>query len=458
MARNLNWFQARYVAKVALRRIRRESWRRWIEFDPANFIWWEFQPFLAGQPGAETPVLDTQETRHPVEFDEFQAAEFFANDWTDEGWDVPSDWNYAGDNGGVSNPVTSGSSGGGTSGGSGGGSTGGTSGGPTMGGGVTPGGTPGTGGSYNPPPDSNGAGPSTGTPGGMSGNKGGGVDPESIPSDSFVIDSFAPPGGGGGGGNIIPPQPAPSPADYTPTVEITLDPGTLDGPSCWIVAPTTPRTVSVSVTMPNPAGGTLTIGFLRVTCGNQSQVFTLAPGASVGASFDIRPEPDGFVMATATIDDRKGNAWTGSDKDQWPAKCLLRQVTWTGTQSIDHRCPDGGSGHNGSVTTDTYQVTGEYAINPRPAGTGLTGEKTATSFPANKRETVVDPYPTGSNTTTPVSQTAPAIITCDVDASRIISNITPAKLGLLYDGPEEVSPADGFGCVETKTGTETGPT
>src|SRR3954468_20902738 len=70
--KNLNWFQARNLAKNEHRAIRREAWRKWLVFGPAlRFI---------------SKVVNGSEKRYVVPNVEFGRDEFLANDWTDEPW------------------------------------------------------------------------------------------------------------------------------------------------------------------------------------------------------------------------------------------------------------------------------------------------------------------------------------------------------------------------------------
>ena len=70
--KNLNWFQARNLAKSEHRAIRREAWRKWLVFGPAlRFI---------------SKVVDGAEKRCVVPNVEFGRDEFLAHDWTDEPW------------------------------------------------------------------------------------------------------------------------------------------------------------------------------------------------------------------------------------------------------------------------------------------------------------------------------------------------------------------------------------
>ena len=70
--KNLNWFQARNLAKTEHRAIRREAWRKWLVFGPAL--------------RCISKVVSGAEQRYVVPNVEFGRDEFLANDWTDEPW------------------------------------------------------------------------------------------------------------------------------------------------------------------------------------------------------------------------------------------------------------------------------------------------------------------------------------------------------------------------------------
>jgi hypothetical protein len=74
--RNLNWFQGRDLAKTGSR-IRREAWRKWLDYTKAL---WFIDELLDG--------------RHCVINADFKRAEFLALDWTDEPWDTATDGNF----------------------------------------------------------------------------------------------------------------------------------------------------------------------------------------------------------------------------------------------------------------------------------------------------------------------------------------------------------------------------
>lgn len=63
------------------RKVRRESWRRWIFYTP-YYLWFSHIPATTGD-DAEP------EQYHVVRNSEYQATEFLAADWTDEPWDIP---------------------------------------------------------------------------------------------------------------------------------------------------------------------------------------------------------------------------------------------------------------------------------------------------------------------------------------------------------------------------------
>ena len=244
MAKNLNWFQARALARNGSN-IRRDAWRRWLKFSTTSYLWFIYTPQSA----------DVAEETHVVLNRDFTDFEFLASDWTDEPWDqvtdkcpvgyhwddfagacvpdndshtcpagyhwdgkacVPNDINHrcpSGYHWDGSACVADG--GGGGSGGGGSGSGGGNGG------------------------------------GGGWGSGGGG-------------------GGNGGGGGDKPPRTKPAP-DYTPKVEVVLDPGDLDGPGCFIQVPQNGK-ANVNVTLPNPAGGTIRVAMISVTCFGKTQL------------------------------------------------------------------------------------------------------------------------------------------------------------------------------------------
>jgi hypothetical protein len=443
MARNLNWFQARSLARNG-RNIRREAWRRWLRFSRSTYLWFIYTP----------PSADVAEETHVVINVDFTDFEFLANDWTDEPWDQPPDkcpfgyhWDeFAGacvpdDDGGHhcqagyhwngtacvpndsdhrcpagyhwdgSSCVADGDGGGGNGGGGG-----------------------------DPGPGSGGGGDGGGGTGGGGGGWGGGGNGGGGSS-------------GGGGSRPKPPKPKPTPGDYTPTVEVALDPGDLDGPGCFIQVPQTGK-ANVSVTLPNPAGGKLKVALLSVTCLGQTKLGTLGPGANQGFQFEGPIGPGGTVTATATASDGNGHTWTGSGKDKWPKVCLLPTLTWGGSQNISQRCKGPGStGDTGYDQDDNYSTTAQYAVNP---DTGGTGSDTGVQFgDANNAHTTVTPYPGGSPSTTDWHVSPPGSITCEVDGQGGIKNIQPKNLGILYDGPTKTEKSGD--CTTTTSGSESGP-
>lgn len=84
--RNLNWYQARHLAKVLNKKVRRWDWRRWTVWT-GYYLWFTHQPYLP--PVDAIPA--TPEDWRVVQNEDFTAAEFLANDWTDEPWDTPFD-------------------------------------------------------------------------------------------------------------------------------------------------------------------------------------------------------------------------------------------------------------------------------------------------------------------------------------------------------------------------------
>jgi hypothetical protein len=449
MAKNLNWFQARALARTGSN-IRRDAWRRWLRFSNTTYLWFIYTPQSA----------DVAEETHVVLNKDFTDFEFLATDWTDEPWDqpppppdkcptgyhwdefagacvpdnnthtcqagyhwdgtacVPNDANHRCPVGyhwdGTSCVADSGGGGGTGGGGTGGGTGGGGSG--TGGGGWGGGG--------------NGGGGNGG--GGFGG--GGGTGP------------------GGGGSNQKPPRPKPAPADYTPQVDVSLDPGDLDGPNCFISVPQNGK-ANVNVTLPNPAGGTLRVALISVTCFGQTRLGTLGPGAAQGFQFEGPINPGGSITATATASDGNGHTWTGSGKDTWPKICLLPTLTWSGTQSVSQRCKGGSDGDTGYDQDDNYSASAQYAVNP---DTGGTGNDTGVQIgDPNNAHTTVTPYPDGSPSTTDWHVSPPGSITCEVDGNGGVKNVQPQKLGVLYDGSTKTDKSGD--CTTTTSGSESGP-
>ena len=399
MARNLNWFQARTLARNGSN-IRRDAWRHWLQFSRSTYVWFIYTPLSA----------DVAEETHVVLNKDFTDFEFLANDWTDEPWDqssdkcpagyhwdgkacVPNDSNHRCPAGYHWNGTSCVADGGGGS-GSGGGN---------------------------------------GTGGGGWGSGGGGGN------------------GGGGGGGQKPPRLKPPPADYTPKVEVALDPGDLEGPNCFITVPRNGK-ANVNVTLPNPAGGTLRVALIYVTCFGQTRLGTLGPGASQGFQFEGPINPGGTITATATASDGNGHTWTGSGKDTWPKICLLPKATWSGTQHISQRCSGGSGGDHGYDQDDNYSVTAQYAVNP---DTGGAGSDTGANFTnGTNAHTTVTPYPDGSPSTTDWVVQAPRAITCELDGHGGVKNIQPKKLGVLYDGSNKTEKSGN--CTTTTSGSESG--
>ncbi len=420
MAKNLNWFQARTLARNGSN-IRRDAWRRWLKFSRTSYLWSIYTPLSA----------DVTEETHVALNKDFTDFEFLANDWTDEPWDQSSDkclagyhWDeFAGacvpDNDSHTCPA-----------------------------------------GYHwdgkacVPNDSNhrcptgyhwngtacvadggggGSGGGNGTGGGGWGSGGGG-------------------GGGGGGGQQRPPRLKPPPADYTPKVEVALDPGDLEGPGCFIQVPRNGK-ANVNVTLPNPAGGTLRVALISVTCFGQTRLGTLGPGAAQGFQFEGPIGPGGTVTATATASDGNGHTWTGSGKDKWPKICLLPKATWSGTQHISQRCSGGSGGDHGYDQDDNYAVTAQYAVNP---DTGGAGSDTGANFTnGTNAHTTVTPYPDGSPSTTDWVVQPPRAITCELDGHGGVKNIQPNKLGILHNG--EPQTGNHGNCSTTTSGSESGP-
>ena len=436
MARNLNWFQARTLARNGSN-IRRDSWRHWLQFSRTSYLWFIHTPLSA----------DVAEETHVVLNKDFTDFEFLSTDWTDELWDQPPDkcpsgyhWDeFAGacvpDNAGghtcqagyhwngtacVPNDVdhrcpagyhwdgtacvADGSSGGG------GGSSGGSG--------------------------SNGGGGWGGGGNGGGGNGGGGIG-----------------GGNGGGGNHTPPRSRPAAPDYTPTVEVALDPGDLDGPGCFIQVPQNGK-ANVNVTLPNPANGTVRVALISVTCFGKTQLGSLGPGASQGFQFEGLIGPGGSVTASATASDGNGHTWTGSGKDKWPKVCLLPTLTWGGSENISQRCKGHGStGETGYDQEDNYSASAQYAVNPDTGGTG--NDSGAQIGDANNAHTTVTPYPNGSPSTTDWHVSPPASITCELDDNGGVKNVQPDKLGVLYDDSSKTEKSGQ--CTTTTSGSESGP-
>ena len=406
MAKNLNWFQARALARSGSN-IRRDAWRRWLKFSNTTYLWFIYTPQSAY----------VAEETHVVLNRDFTDFEFLASDWTDEPWDqsvsntcpagyhwddfagacvpdnithtcpagyhwdgkacVPNDSNHRCPVGYHWNGTACVSDGGGGGGGGGSGS---------------------------------GGGSGTGGGGGWSGGGGG--------------------GNGGGGGGDRPPRLKPPPADYTPQVEVALDPGDLDGPGCFISVPQN-GTANVNVTLPNPAGGTVKVAMISVTCFGQTRLGMLGPGASQGFQFQGPIGPGGTVTATATASDGNGHTWTGSGKDTWPKTCLLPTLTWSGTQHTSQRYSGGSDGESGYDQDDNYSVTAQYAVNPDSGGAG---NDTGANFTnGTNAHTTVTPYPDGSPSTTDWTVQAPRNITCDLDGDGGVTNVQPQKLGVLSD-------------------------
>ena len=427
MAKNLNWFQARTLARNGSN-IRRDAWRRWLRFSRTTYLWFIYTP----------PSADIAEETHVVLNRDFMDFEFLASDWTDEPWDqpisdtcptgyhwddfagacvpdnithtcpagyhwdgkacVPNDSNHRCPVGYHWNGTACVSDGGGGGGGGGSGS---------------------------------GGGSGTGGGGGWGGGGGG--------------------NGGGGGGGQKPPRLKPPPADYTPKVEVALDPGDLEGPNCFITVPRNGK-ANVNVTLPNPAGGTLRVALISVTCFGQTRLGTLGPGAAQGFQFEGPIGPGGTVTATATASDGNGHTWTGSGKDKWPKICLLPKATWSGMQHISQRCSGGSGGDHGYDQGDNYSVTAQYAVNP---DTGGAGSDTGANFTnGTNAHTTVTPYPDGSPSTTDWVVQPPRAITCELDGHGGVKNIQPKKLGILYDGSNKTDKSGN--CTTTTSGSESG--
>jgi hypothetical protein len=447
MARQLNWFQARRLARIAGKRIRRDAWRHWIFFSRQSFLWFKLTSASVEPPQAEGA--------HVLLNAEFRDFEFLAGDWTDEHWDQPAidpcPPGYTYDpvaqrcvptGGGGGNPGTGGNPGGGSSGGGSSGSgsgSGGGSGGGSAGGGSGSGSGGNTGGWGGPgnPAGGNGGGGAGGNGGAAGGNG-------------------QPPQGGGGGGNA-PPREKPPTGDYTPSVEVSLNPGFVDGPMCYITVPQR-GTANVSVSMPNPKDGKVRLATLSVTCFGQTRLGTISPGGSNGFQFDGPINPGGTVTATATVSDGNGHTWSAQGSKQWPKLCLLPIYTWSGSKDVTHRCdpPANASGDppvTGYDENHSYSTTAQYAVNPEP-GTGKGGMNTGADFNhGNNAHTVVTDFPDGTPSTTDWFVPAPGGITCDVDAGGGISNVRPEKLNLFGKGSNETKGH----CTTTITTSESGP-
>src|SRR5438093_5871338 len=93
MARNLNWFQARALARNGSK-IRRDAWQRWIQWNVGNtFLWFSEIPATNVVPLTPYDLVaagqaSSTESLHVVRNVEFTDAEFLADDWTDEPWEV----------------------------------------------------------------------------------------------------------------------------------------------------------------------------------------------------------------------------------------------------------------------------------------------------------------------------------------------------------------------------------
>lgn len=452
MARQLNWFQARRLARLEGKRIRREAWRHWVFFSRESFLWFKLVP------GSAQPAQT--EDAHVVLNEEFTDSEFLAGDWTDEHWDrpqidpCPPGYTY--------DPVLercvpdggSGGGGGGTGGGGGGGGTGGGGGStdPGTGGGNSGGGS-GSGSGTGTDEDTGGGWGGNGNPDG--GNGGGGAGGGGTGDTGGGGGNGG--GNGGGGGGNAPPKKKPSPGDYTPAVTVALDPGFVDGPACYIIPP--PRgTANVSVGIPDPPGGKLRVATVSVTCLGQTRIGTIGAGGNNAFQFAGPINPGGTVTATATVSDGNGHTWTGQGSEDWPPQCLLPIYTWSGTKDVTHRCdPPANDSGNPPVTgydeNHRYTTTGQYAVNPKK-GTGKSGTNTGADFNnGNNAQTVVTNYPNGTPQVTDWFVPAPGGITCDVDASGGISNVKPLTLGL-FDGDGTVK--SGYCTTTTKTH-ESGP-
>ncbi len=406
MAKNLNWFEARRIARVEGRRIRREAWRKWLDYDRSVFLWHIYQPAgVVETVGGEANTLP--ESRHVARAEEFQSLEFFSEDWTDEHWDAPF---YA------DSPA------GGSSGGSSGGSdspAGGSSGGsdsPAGGGGS----------------DSGGGGSWSG------GDVGGDVG-----------------GGGGGGGGQKPPKPPKPEMDYTPAVGLTLAGDPIDGPGCYIIAPEE-GLAFVNVSIPNPQGGTVKVLMVSVTCLGKTRLLTMGPGTSAGFEFKGPINPGGTITATATASDGNGHTWTGADTDKWPELCLLPIFSWSGNRLIQNRCNHGSGPVDGFDQLEEYTKTAQYAVNPEPGAENV-GVNTGADF-NDGFKTTVTPYPDGLPTVTEWDFPAPEI-TCAVAEDGSISYVTPPWLDFFLPPPPPVTtgepPED---CtLSTVSQNETGP-
>lgn len=244
---------------------------------------------------------------------------------------------------------------------------------------------------------------------------------------------------------------------------LSLDPGNIDGPNCYIDPPSK-GAAAVSVSIPNPAGGTLRVLNVSVSCMGQTKLATIGAGASQDFQFEGTIHPGAIVTATATASGGTGRTWTGSSAEKkWLPACRIVTANWTGNKSTSHQCepdPSASGGSNGYEQTDEYSITGSYGVNPEP-GAGKTGqlrpakfgEQSAPDGPVTNGKTVYTPL-NGESETTKWYIAPPGTINCTMDAQGTVSDITPK---FLDNYPHDTTSTTEGTCTTTITGSETGP-
>ncbi|MHA3773675.1 hypothetical protein ACXR0O_19235 [Verrucomicrobiota bacterium sgz303538] len=439
MARNLTWFEARAIAKLEGRPIRRLAWRRWHVYRRTVFLFFTFSPGDKTTTPPE-PAIPARVCTNADHTD----ADFLATDWTDEGWSADGNGGeppVVTPPGGTTPGTGTGTGSGGSTGGTGTGDTGNGNNGSI--GGITGGGWGGPG---NPPGPNGNSDPGTGGGGGSSGGGNGGD-----PDDTTNPDHHD-------------PNP-PSNYDYTPLVSLALDPGTIDGPACYIHVPQKGK-ANITVSVPEPAGGPLKAVLVSVSCLGQVQVASVGPGASQSFQFEGSISPGGTITATATTSGGTGKTWTDtSSPQQWPPNCLTIPATWGGARSITSSTEDdpatSDNETDGYTQDDSYSITGTYAVNPTP-GPGKTGQLLPATFghtdtpdgPLYNGQTVFTPLG-GTTTTTKWYVPPPPSISCTIAPNGSASDITPALLNF-YDPGANGTVTVGR-VTTTTTSSESGP-
>lgn len=270
--KNLNWFQARNLAKSEHRAIRREAWRKWLVFGPAlRFI---------------SKVVAGVEQRYVVPNIEFGRDEFLANDWTDEPWvdgTIPS---------GVTPPSAGYQPGAGSGTGGGGGS-----------------------GSFGPP--------STGGGGSGGGGSGGGGDRHCPAGYHLSADGRKCEKDDG-------PDKSATVSVNIPQPDLSNLGSAFDsGKNCFPQSGTGggsgsgPYSATVHVSV-NIAGGPPGVGTLSVVLQGSTQVGTGWPGMNQDFEFtNVSFQPGSTISATATYN-INGKTFTGSGSVGFPGMCARR--------------------------------------------------------------------------------------------------------------------------------------